>query len=395
MRPTDSCRASTDFACARILLAHFRFMRICFFGTRGVPARYSGFEQFVEQVGVRLVQRGHEVIVYNRTPFNKFKGKEFNGIRLVRLPTLPFKYTDTIVHTALSVAHSLTRRYDIAYFCGVGNALMAIGPKAAGRKTLVNVDGADYARAKWSGFGRWWLHRSETWAARLADMVIADNRTIQARYRDLYHVDAEYVSYGANIVTEDPGTDALRQYGLQSGGYFLYVSRLTPENAADLTIEAYLQCKTALPLVVVGDAPYQENYKARLRELAAKSPAVFLAGYQFGEAYRQLSFHARAFILPTAIDATRPVLLDQMGFGNCIIARDTPGNVEVLGEDAIYFADASPRGSLAEALRIVATDPLAAQTYGQRALARVSQHYNWDTITARYEALFAQLCRPN
>ena len=368
-------------------------MRICFFGTRGIPARYSGFEQFVEQVGVRLVQRGHEVIVYNRTPFNTFKGKEFNGVRIVRLPTLPFKYTDTIVHTVLSLLHSLNLRYDVAYFCGVGNALMAIVPKAAGRKTLVNVDGADYARAKWSGFGRWWLHRSESWAARLADVVIADSRTIQSRYRDRYHVDAEYVSYGANIVTEDPGIEALKQFGLQSGNYFLYVSRLTPENAADLTIEAYLQSKALLPLVVVGDAPYQNAYKARLRELAAKSPAVFLAGYQFGEAYRQLSFHARAFILPTAIDATRPVLLDQMGFGNCIIARDTPGNVEVLGDDAIYFANALPRESLAEALYKVASDPAGARTYGERALARVSQYYNWDVITAKYETLFTQLLR--
>jgi hypothetical protein len=202
-------------------------MRIGFLGTRGIPACYSGFETFVEQLSVRLVQRGHSVTVYNRIPFNRQAGKTFQGVRIVHLPTIPAKATDTIVHTFLSVLHALGQGFDIAYFCGVGNSLLSFVPRLRGTKTIVNVDGADFARAKWSGFGRWWLRRSEFWASRLADAVVADNGSIQRRYRELYDVEAELITYGANVVTQNPGEDWLKKFRLTPKNYFLYVLRLT------------------------------------------------------------------------------------------------------------------------------------------------------------------------
>jgi glycosyltransferase involved in cell wall biosynthesis len=366
-------------------------MRIAFLGTRGIPARYSGFEAFLEQVSVRLVRRGHEVTVYNRTPFNKYREKDFHGVRVVCLPTIPTKATDTIFHTALSVAHLLGSKHDIAYFCGVGNSLFSFMPKLRKMKTVVNVDGADFERAKWSGFGKWWLRKSERWASQLADVVIADNGTIQERYRSLYRIETELIPYGANVLKEDPGTSVLDKYQISPGNYFLYVSRLTPENAADLAIRAHIASKTNLPLVVVGDAPYQHQFIDNLRSLATKSDKVILTGYLFGDAYKQLSFHARAFILPTAIDATRPVLLDQMGFGNCVIVRDTPGNLEVVGDAGLTFRHSDPECSLADVLQRVANDSELARIYGQRAQDRVAAQYDWDVICRRYEELFIRL----
>lgn len=367
-------------------------MRIGFFGSRGIPACYSGFETFVEQLSVRLAQRGHDVTVYNRTPFNPYREPEFKGVKIVALPTIQSKATDTIVHTMLSVFHAATSlRYDIAYFCGVGNSLLSIVPKWGGSKTVLNVDGADFARAKWSGFGRWWLHKSESWASRLADAVVADNGMIQKRYAELYGVDAAMIPYGSNVVTEDPGRDALKKYNLESKNYFLYVSRLTPENAADLTVEAFLASRQELPLVIVGDAPYQSEYIERVKELAARSKKVILTGFQFGDAYQQLSFHARAFILPTAIEATRPVLLDQMGFGNCVIVRDTPGNLEVVGDTGLTFSHADPVRTLTAALDRVSASPDEARSMGLRAQQRVAEHYDWEVIATKYEQLFGRL----
>lgn len=363
-------------------------MRIAFLGSRGIPACYSGFETFVEQVGVRLAARGHEVTVYNRVPFNRFTGSRFKGVRIVRIPTVQTKGTDTIIHTFLSCIHALFARHDIAYFCGVGNAIMGQLPKLVRSRVIVNVDGADFERAKWSGFGRWWLHRSESWASKIAHAVVADNTTIRDRYLKLYGVNSHYIPYGSNVVTTDPGIEALKTFHLTSKDYFLYVSRLTPENAADLAIEAYLRSGARIPLVVVGDAPYQEGFISKLRSLASGNPRVILTGYQFGEVYQQLSFHARAFILPTAIDATRPVLLDQMGFGNCVIVRNTPGNVEVIGDSGIVFDHDRPLESLSERLLQMDNDPQAALSFGARAQRRVAEKYDWEVVTSDYEALF-------
>jgi glycosyltransferase involved in cell wall biosynthesis len=366
-------------------------MRIAFFGSHGIPACYGGFETFVEQLSVRLVKRGHSVTVYNRVPYNKYREKEYKGVRIVCLPTIQSKTTDTIVHTGLSVGHAFFQDCDIAYFCGVGNSILSFIPKLRRAKTLVNVDGADFERAKWSGFSRWWLRKSESWAARLADVVIADNGTIRKRYKELYGVDAILIPYGSNVVKTDPGSAWLDKFGLKPGNYFLYVSRLTPENAADLTMEAYLESGSALPLVVVGDATYQSEFIAKLKALSAQSPNIIMTGFLFGDAYQQLSFHARGFILPTAIDATRPVLLDQMGFANCIIARDTPGNLEVIGDAGITFQHAAPKATLAAAIRRVSENPDEARALGLRAQERVATHYDWDVICRQYEALFERM----
>lgn len=366
-------------------------MRIAFLGSRGIPACYSGFETFVEQISVRLVRRGHEVTVYNRIPFNKYREKTFHGVRIISLPTIPTKATDTIIHTGLSVLHTLGQRYDIVYFCGVGNSLLSFVPRWKKARTAVNVDGADFARAKWSGFGRWWLRKSESWAAKIADVVIADNGTIQKRYRELFNIDPELIPYGANVVKDDPGTAALDKYGLKPKNYFLYVSRLTPENAADLAMEAHLNSGSPLPLVVIGDAPYQKDFIERLKSIAAKSSKIIMTGYLFGETYKQLSFHARAFILPTAIDATRPVLLDQMGFGNCVIARDTPGNVEVIGDAALTFSHVDPLTTLTDAILRLTHDGKIADVLGAKAQQRVAEQYDWEVICSRYEQLFSRL----
>lgn len=366
-------------------------MKIGFIGSRGIPACYSGFETFVEQLSVRLARRGHDVTVYNRIPFHPYREPEYQGVKIVRLPTLRTKATDTILHSLLSSVHAIGARYDVAYFCGVGNALLSVLPRTFGAKTIINVDGADFARAKWSGFGRWWLQRSERWATQVADAVIADNGTIQKRYRDHYGVDATLIPYGANIVTTDPGSEVLKRYGLTPGNYFLYVSRLTPENAADVAIEAYLESQQTLPLVIVGDAFYQSQYIGRLKALAARSTKIILTGFQFGSAYEQLSYHARAFVLPAAIDATRPVLLDQMGFGNCIIVRDTPGNLEVIADTGVTFSDADPAHSLAAVLDRIAAHPEGAHNLGRRAQERVAQFYDWEVVATRYEEFFTRL----
>src|SRR5205807_7834525 len=68
-------------------------MKIAILGTRGIPARYGGFETFAEELAKRLVDRGHEVVVYcrDRHPFSTYV-----GARLVSLPTIRHKYFDTI-----------------------------------------------------------------------------------------------------------------------------------------------------------------------------------------------------------------------------------------------------------------------------------------------------------
>lgn len=364
-------------------------MKIAFLGSRGIPARYSGFETFYEQISTRLADRGHEVVVFNRYPFVPLKDRTYKGVRIVKVPTINKKSLDTIVHTFLSVLLLPFIRPDIAYFCGVGNAIFCLPCRWLGIPTLINVDGEDWARKKWSGFASKWLLWSESWAARFADIVIADAKVIQKRYRELYGRETIYVPYGANIPSETPPSNILERLGLENEGYVLFVGRLVPENRAELLIEAFKLVKTDRKLVIVGDAPYSEDYKKSLRD-TADSRVVF-AGYVFADDYAAISRSASLFCLPSGIDGTRPVLLDQMGFGNCIIIRNSAANVEVGGEAVATFDGNHEVSSLAETIEHLLQNTEQRRNLGSAAKDRVARLYDWEVIANRYEEMFREL----
>jgi len=358
---------------------------IAFLGSRGVPARYSGFEVVVEELGKRLAARGHDVTVYNRLPHFGPPQPVWEGMRVIGLPTIPTKSLDTIVHTTLSMLDAVRRRYDIVYLCGVGNAILGRVARAAGMKVIINVDGADFSRKKWRGFARSWLKRSERWATKSADCIIADNATIVDRYAREYGMRPEHLSYGLAVRDEPVSVGELERWGLTPGGYFLYVSRLTPENEAELLLKAYRDVADPLPLVLVGGDPYETAYRRKLEALA--TDRVIFTGLRFAEAYIELSQNARAFVMPATIEATRLVLLDQLGMGKAIIYHDCAATREVLGDAGIPFGPENPVASLAAKLAWAKDHPEGCAEAGERARKR-AEHFRWENVLARYETIF-------
>jgi N-acetylglucosaminyldiphosphoundecaprenol N-acetyl-beta-D-mannosaminyltransferase len=364
---------------------------IAFLGSRGVPARYSGFEVVVEELGKRLAARGHDVTVYNRLPHFGPPQPVWEGMRIIGLPTIPTKSLDTIVHTTLSILDAMRRRYDIIYLCGVGNAILGRLARAAGMKVIINVDGADFSRKKWRGFARSWLQRSEKWATKSADCIIADNATIVDRYEREYGMRPEHLSYGLTVRDEPVQCGELARWGLKPDAYFLYVSRLTPENEAELLLKAYRETPDPLPLVLVGGDPYEHAYRRKLDALA--TDRVIFTGLRFADAYIELSQNARAFIMPATIEATRLVLLDQLGMGKAIIYHDCPATREVLGDAGIPFGPKDPIRSLAAKLSWAKDHPEECAEAGQRARQR-AEHFRWENVLDRYERIFRKILNP-
>jgi len=362
-------------------------MKIAFLGSRGIPANYSGFETFYEQLAIRLAQRGHDVTVFNRYPFVRFKERFYKGVRIIRLRTITMKSLDTILHTLFSVLCLPFLKPDVVYFCGVGNAIFCIPCRWMRIPCIINVDGEDWARKKWSGFASWWLLQSEGWASRFADIVIADARVIQKRYLELYSRETLFIPYGANIRKDIPESTILERLGLQCGEYILFVGRLVPENRAELLIEAFKEVPGNMKLVIVGDAPYSEEYKKSLRETA--DPRVVFAGYVFENDYAAISLQSAFFCLPSGIDGTRPVLLDQMGFGKCILLRNSQANLEVGGDAVATFEGHNELMSLSSAIRRLCNSREERESLGRAAQKRVADLYDWEVITTQYEQLFA------
>ena len=343
-----------------------------------MPASYSGFETCVEQVGRRMVERGHEVIVFCRTThFDRSQRPASHlGMKLVHLPAIPQKHLETMSHTALSV---LRLPKGAAVVCmGVGNALVVRGLEIAGRRTVFNVDGTDWQRDKWGAFARWYLRTSETLATHGNSIIIADARAVQDYYMAAHHRETELVAYGADAPA-DTGTATLERFGLTPQQYLLFVGRLVPDNGPDDYLEGVRIAGIDVPAVVVGDSGYADDFKKQLRK-SAPANTIF-TGYQFGAAYQQLSAHAGLFVLAASVGGTHPVLVEQMAAGNAILARETKSNREVLGDAGLYWANPN---ELARLIKETWPDPKRRSTLGAAARERAAKLYSWDAVTTRY-----------
>lgn len=365
-------------------------IKIALIGSRGIPARYSGFETFYEQLAVRLVKRGHKVTVYNRSHFITDVSKRYRGVRIISLPSIPTKHLDTITHTWLATVHALTQRYNIVYYCIVGNSPLVWVPSLVGSKTLLNVDGEDWSREKWSGFARWYQKQCERIATKTANIIISDAHGVQFHYKQKYNADSIFVPYGANIL-HDARILTLKKWEIQPDEYYLYVGRFVPENAIDLLIRAFKKVKTKRKLVIVGDAPYMDHYKNLLKALAKEDKRIVFTGYAFAADYAQLSSHAYVYIQPSGINGTRPALLDQLGFGNCVLVRNSKVNMEVIDNCGCFFENECLENSLSEMLSYLDKNTGIVQYYRKKAQDRIINYYNWKWITSFYEDLFERM----
>ncbi|RXZ85168.1 DUF1972 domain-containing protein [Agromyces atrinae] len=359
-------------------------MHIAMIGTRGVPAAYGGFETAVEEIGWRLVERGHRVTVYCRNAADDSM-TEYRGMDLVHLPAVKVKVGETLSHSALSVVHAVThRRPDAAFVFNAANAPFVPALRARGIPTAVHMDGLEWKRDKWGGRGRAYYRWAEQFAVRTADALIADAEGIADYYRDEFEVATRLISYGAPILRDAP-TDRLAELGLESRRFHLVVARFEPENHVDVIVEGFASSSAEYPLVVVGSAPYAAEYTERIEAAAAGDSRIRLLGGVFDqELLDQLYANAATYLHGHSVGGTNPSLLRAMGAGTAVVAWDVVFNRGVSGDDAQYF------GSTADLAREVVAaehDPLLTARRGTALQLRAEQHYDWDIVTADYERL--------
>lgn len=367
-------------------------MKIAMLGTRGIPASYSGFETCVEQLGQRLVQRGHEVTVYCRSNHITYDKPMYKGMRLVRLPSIKNKYIDTIFHSFLSSLHALSQNYDIALYFISGNSPVTWIPRLVGTKTVLNVDGLDWKREKWPTFAKVYIQIAEWMATWIPNSFITDSTVVQAFYRDRFGVEPPYIPYGSEVEYLPPG-ETLQRYNLEPQKYILFVGRTVPENCPHHLVEAFRYLDTDMKCVIVGDASYADEYKALLHRLAETDPRIVLTGYVFGKGYYELGSNAYIFVETSGVGGTHPALTEAMAFGNCVVVHDTPENLETIGDAGFSYRGRQGSASLHVVLQTLLNNPCMVQEYRLRALLRAKQVFTWDSVTDSYEKLFFDLLR--
>jgi len=361
-------------------------LRIAMIGTRGVPAHYGGFETAVEEVGARLVDRGHQVTVYCRRVEGDEPLASFKGMDLVHLPALRRRSLETLSHTALSVTHLAAHPVDVALVFNAANAPLLPGVRARGIPVATHVDGLEWKRAKWGAGGQAYYRRAEALAVRWSDALIADAVGIQDYYRERFDADTDLITYGAPVITGGGDPARLAELGLAPRGYHLVVARFEPENHVDVIVEGYAASRATRPLVVVGSAPYSDAYTQRVRALADDRVRL-LGGVWDQDLLDQLYAGSLTYLHGHSVGGTNPSLLRAIGASTAVTAFDVSFNREVVGVAGRYFSTPDDVAALVEEAE---ADPGATADRGRASGLRAAL-YDWDRVADGYERLCLRL----
>lgn len=359
-------------------------LRIAICGGRGIPSTYSGTETFFVELAPRLAERGHEVIVYCRRSLFKERPPEYKGVRLIYLPSIETKNLGTFTHTVACMADVVRRDMDALLVTNVANAFHCVIPRLFRIPCALNVDGIEWKRGKWGPLGKAYFYLNARLSGRILPRgIITDAYAMRDLYLREFKTPSACIAYGGKIeVSTNP--DAVRQYGLEPRGYYLVLSRLVPENSADLIVEGFNRSGSKCTLAIVGDANYKSRFVADLKARAGDR-VRFLGHVGDREHVKELFCNSYAYIHGHTVGGTNPTLLHALGYGCCVLARDNPFNKEVLHEYGLLFKDAL---ALAEKIRLIEEDTTLAAAYRTRAPNRICQVYTWERITNQYEELF-------
>jgi len=362
-------------------------MRIAILGIRGIPASYGGFETNAEITAKALAEKGHEVVVYCRG-LRRGRPRIWNGVKLSYLPSLESRDLSTISHTSLSALHAIFRKFDVIHLYNVGNSHLIPLMRLFGKKVVVSVDGVEWRRKKFGVFGSMWMHMSERFAMLFSNRIVVDSLKVGEYYKNQYDSETVYIPYGSSILNKEPEPGFLAKFGLEPKRYLLFVGRFIPEKGIDKLLKAYGEVRTDMPLVVVGDNPYDRDYVEYLRRIAP--PGSIFPGAIYGAGVKELYRQAYLFISPSELEGTSPALLEAMGAGTCVVVNGIPEQLETIGDSGVHYR-MNDLEDLKQKVQELIDNPSLRDFYALKTQKRVEKYYRWNDVINRYEILLKEV----
>ena len=361
-------------------------MHVLILGTRGVPSKHSGFETFAQDFALFLRARDHEVTVYCQGSKEEMAREDtWNGIRRVILPAGDGS-VGTMVFDWKSIRHSL-RENGVVLTLGYNTGIFNLLYRVVGKPNIMNMDGIEWVREKWSRPARMWFWFNEWAGARVAHHLVADHPEI-ARHLSRHTASGKItvIPYGADPVTAAP-LGLIQKYDLRSDAYYLLIARPEPENSILEIVRAYSLRRRGMPLVVLGN--YQPNgTRYQKMVLEAAGPEILFLGAIFDrDIVKALRFYARGYFHGHRVGGTNPSLVESLAAGNAVIAHDNRFTRWVAGEGARYFRSCEDVDALLNSLN---ADPKQLVAMREASRTRYRESFTQDKILTAYEELLLQ-----
>jgi glycosyltransferase involved in cell wall biosynthesis len=357
-------------------------LKISIIGSRGYPYVYSGYETLVKNIGERMVTGGAQVTVYCHSYLFDQKPKQLNGINLKYIPTIKSKSLSQPIHSFLAFWHAAFSNADVVLVLNVSNGPFGLITRLFKKPTLINVDGLEWKRPKWKGFGAIYFKWAAKMAVRFMDLIVTDAVAMQTIYKNEFNTDSVVITYGADS-NKGASEALLNKWQLQTQDYYLIVGRMIPDNNSDIIIEGFINSSSTKKLVIVGDVPYQDAYATKIKSYQ-DDRLVFTGYITNGDELASLYKYCFAYMHGHEFGGTNPTLLKAMANGCAIGAIDTVFSREVLQNDQFgtyfkkdiyalsnWFQWAEANTEKLSALRLIVSNGL-------------NEKYDWDLVTDLY-----------
>jgi glycosyltransferase involved in cell wall biosynthesis len=363
-------------------------MKIGIIGTRGIPNFYGGFEQFAEYLAKILVEKGHDVTVYN-SHYHPYQEKEWNGIQIIHKydPENRIGTAGQFIYDFFCILDCRKRNYDIILQLGYTSSSIW-GELLPRRKSLVvtNMDGLEWKRSKYNRWVRKFLLLAEKLGVKYSDSLISDSIGIQDYLKKKYSCDSTFIPYGAHRIHQFD-EKVLNEYQINKQKYSMLIARLEPENNIEVILDGIISSGVQQDFLVVGNhnTKYGRFLKAKFKDA---SHIRFMGGIYEIEKLNSLRYYCKIYFHGHSVGGTNPSLIEALGSGAFICAHENVFNKAILEKDALYF-------NTSKDVESIVKQDIFAQREGFRSnnWQKVETKYLWQTIADQHEALFLDVLK--
>ena len=377
-------------------------------GSKGIPAQYGGFETFVDKL---TRYRKSDRIRYHVARMAEDNMRfEYNGAVCFDIKVPYIGSARAVVCDLLALRRcieycrerpQIIKPVFYVLACRIGPFIEGFRKEIheLGGTLLVNPDGHEWKRAKWSAPVRRYWKTSEGLMVRSADILICDSKNIEKYIRSTYrrHVpERRFIAYRSEVEPsamrdDDPVfTKWLSEHGLRDRNYYLVVGRFVPENNFETMIREFMRSDTDkdFAIITTTDGRFYNRLQERLN-FEADDRIKFVGTVYDQELLKKIRENAFAYFHGHEVGGTNPSLLEALGSTDLNLLLDVGFNKEVAEGSALYWNKGT--GSLSSLIsRADDMDEEEIRVYGNRAKERVREHYSWDHIVTEYEKLFLQ-----
>ena len=357
--------------------------KIAVIGTVGVPANYGGFETLVENIIKQNSLDDIQYSVYCSSCAYKDKRWVYKGAKVVYIP-LKANGIQSILYDIVSICHAIFKA-DVLLVLGVSGCIILPLIRLFSRKNIiVNIDGLEHRRAKWSNYVRKFLKFSESLAVKYATHIITDNKGIQDYVEKEYGKKSALIEYGGDHVicdTNDMEEEILGKYQLPENGYSLALCRIEPENNVEMILRAFVASGELL--VFIGNWHNSEFGRRLKEEYETISNIKLLEPIYDIKVLNVLRTYCKFYLHGHSAGGTNPSLVEAMYFGRPVFAFNVVYNRETTEGKAGYF------GNEQELIALMNEDGEEVWKRNEEAMREIAyRRYCWNVIADKYERLY-------